>query len=63
MRAALSISSPLRPPYGHGPAYTLLDVRLRSAMPSVPGLSVNTTAKNVLGTKHREFVGRRPWVA
>ena len=26
-------------------------------IPSVPGLSVNITAKNVLGTEHREFVG------
>ena len=38
-------------------AYTLLDVRLRSSLPSVPGLSVNVTAQNVLGTDHREFVG------
>lgn len=38
-------------------AYALLDVRLRSTIPSVPGLSVNVTAKNVLGNDHREFVG------
>ena len=38
-------------------AYTLLDVRVRSTIPSVPGLSVNVTAKNVLGREHREFVG------
>ncbi|PSQ83642.1 MAG: hypothetical protein BRD30_12695 [Bacteroidetes bacterium QH_2_63_10] len=38
-------------------SYTLLDVRLRSTVPSVPGLSANVTAKNVLGNEHREFVG------
>ena len=38
-------------------SYALLDVRLRSAVPSVPGLSANVTAKNVLGNEHREFVG------
>ncbi len=38
-------------------AYTLLDVRLRSSLPVVPGLSVNVTAQNVLGTDHCEFVG------
>ena len=38
-------------------AYTLLDVRLRSSLPSVPGLSVNVTAQNVLGNDRREFVG------
>ncbi|WP_251965176.1 TonB-dependent receptor [Salinibacter ruber] len=38
-------------------AYTLLDVRLRSSLPAVPGLSVNVTAQNVLGNAHREFVG------
>jgi iron complex outermembrane receptor protein len=38
-------------------AYTLLDVRARATVPTVPGLSVNVTAKNVLGTDHREFVG------
>ena len=37
--------------------YTLLDLRLRSSLPAVPGLSVNVTAQNVLGTDHREFVG------
>lgn len=38
-------------------AYTLLDVRLRSSLPSVPGLSVNVTAQNVLGNDRREFAG------
>jgi iron complex outermembrane receptor protein len=38
-------------------SYTLLDVRLRSTVPSVPGLSANVTAKNVLGNEHREFDG------
>lgn len=38
-------------------AYTLLDVRARATVPTVPGLSVNVTAKNVLGNNHREFVG------
>ncbi|MFB6272290.1 MAG: TonB-dependent receptor domain-containing protein [Salinibacter sp.] len=38
-------------------SYSLLDVRARAAIPSVPGLSVNLTAKNVLGNEHREFVG------
>ncbi|WP_240331751.1 TonB-dependent receptor [Salinibacter ruber] len=38
-------------------AYTLLDVRLRSSLPAVPGGSVNVTAQNVLGNAHREFVG------
>ncbi|MFB6098843.1 MAG: TonB-dependent receptor [Salinibacter sp.] len=38
-------------------AYTLLDLRVRATVPSVPGLSVNLTAKNVLGNEHREFVG------
>jgi iron complex outermembrane receptor protein len=38
-------------------SYTLLDVRARSTIPSIPGLSVNVTAKNVLGNDHREFVG------
>ncbi len=38
-------------------AYTLLDVRAQATVSSVPGLSVNVTAKNVLGTDHREFAG------
>jgi iron complex outermembrane receptor protein len=38
-------------------SYTLLDVRARSTIPSIPGLIVNLTAKNVLGNDHREFVG------
>ena len=38
-------------------SYALLDMRLRSTVPSVPGLSANVTAKNVLGNAHREFVG------
>lgn len=38
-------------------AYSLLDVRVQTTVPSVPGLSVNLTAKNVLGNEHREFVG------
>lgn len=38
-------------------AYTLLDLRVGASIPAVPGLSVNVTAKNVLDTDHREFVG------
>jgi len=38
-------------------AHTLLDARARATVSSVPGLSVNVTAKNVLGTDHRELVG------
>ncbi len=38
-------------------SYALLDLRARAAVSSVPGLSVNVTAKNVLGAEHREFVG------
>jgi len=52
-----SLTSPLQSPVGTVEAYTLLDLRLRSTIPAVPGLSVNITAKNVLGNEHREFVG------
>ena len=38
-------------------SYALLDARAQVAVPSVPGLEVNLTAKNVLGNDHREFVG------
>jgi len=37
--------------------YMLLDLRARAAVPSVPGLTVNVTAKNALDNHHREFVG------
>lgn len=47
----------LGPYSGTVDAYTLLDVRFRSTVPAVPGLSLNLTAKNVLGNEHREFVG------
>lgn len=38
-------------------AYTLVDVRLHSTIPAIPGLSVNLTAKNLLDNDHREFIG------
>ena len=52
-------SFPVRtgPYVGTVDSYTLLDVRAGAPVPSVPGLNVNVTARNVLGTDHREFVG------
>ncbi len=45
-------------PYvGSVDAYTLLDVRAGYRVPSVPGLRLDVTAKNVIGSEHREFVG------
>lgn len=37
--------------------YTRLDLRAEYAVPQVPGLRVDVSAKNVLGPPHREFVG------
>ena len=45
-------------PYvGNVDAYFLLDLRAGYDLPSVPGLRLNVTAKNVLNNEHREFVG------
>ncbi|PQJ35611.1 hypothetical protein BSZ35_14275 [Salinibacter sp. 10B] len=40
--------------------YTLLDVRLAYNIPTVPGLSLTVTGKNILNNRHREFVGAPP---
>ena len=37
--------------------YARLDLRAGYQVPSVPGLRIDVSAKNVLGTEHREFVG------
>ena len=45
-------------PYvGSVDSYFLLDLRAGYKMPSVPGLRLDLTAKNVLNNEHREFVG------
>ena len=45
-------------PYiGRVDAYTRLDLRAGYRVPAVPGLRLDLSAKNVLGTEHREFVG------
>jgi iron complex outermembrane receptor protein len=41
-------------------AYTLLDMRAAYNVPSVPGLHLTLTGKNVLDNRHREFVGAPP---
>jgi len=38
-------------------AYTRLDLRAGYRVPAVPGLRIDVSAKNVLGTEHRAFVG------
>jgi iron complex outermembrane receptor protein len=38
-------------------AYTRLDLRAGYRVPAVPGLRLDVSAKNVLGTEHRAFVG------
>lgn len=52
-------SFPVRagPYVGTVDAYALLDVRAAYNVPSVPGLSLTITGKNVLDDDHREFVG------
>jgi len=45
-------------PYvGDVKSYTLLDVRATYNIPSVPGLNLSLTGKNILDNRHREFVG------
>lgn len=45
-------------PYvGDVDAYSLVDLRAGYRVPSVPGLRIDLTVKNALGTEHREFVG------
>ncbi|MFB6248304.1 MAG: TonB-dependent receptor domain-containing protein [Salinibacter sp.] len=52
-------SFPVRwgPYIGRVDAYTRLDLRAGYRVPAVPGLRIDVSAKNVLGTEHREFVG------
>lgn len=48
-------------PYvGDVQSYTLLDVRAAYNIPSIPGLSLTLSGKNVLDNRHREFVGAPP---
>ena len=45
-------------PYiGRVDAHTRLDLRAGFRVPAVPGLRLDLSAKNVLGTEHRAFVG------